>query len=286
MADPETPNESTDTGGLEGALEKAWDESQAPAQEEPPAESPTPEPEKPEPDLKALEELDPDKLPQPLQDKLFKKFQPGLERRNQEFQEKQAKILEQQSRLLDNAMRAYQTANNVPAPPSIQEKLKEAVENNDLEAVARLTAQPIMERVERLEGEAERQNAYRFALSQDPDIEKLSPQIGKVLEANPTLVRMAAVPSQLPLVLQGISSMLKLQAAQAEIASLKQSQESAVKAAVEKAIAERRGRIEKMGSSLSSAGRVVSPREEKGPMTLEQSMEAAWADMEQARSGG
>ena len=217
--------------------------------------------------------FDIDKMPQEVANKLYARFQPKLSERAEAFtREKEA--------FADRIISAWEKQNGgQPAPPSLEQQIKEAVDSGDSERAILLAQAPLNERLSRIEMEKAQQVAYNTAISFDPTIRENDAEIATRLSSDPALARLAASNqfAAAPLVLRGINAVIQNEKLQKELATVKSSIEAQVKAGVEKAIADRQELIRKTGSSLTSAGKVLHPDTSK-KMDLQESLEAAYQE--------
>lgn len=266
---------ATDSLDLKSSMEKAYDETVG-AKETPQAEKPEVPPvevEKLDQPADLYASFDPDKLPPEALNKLFEKFQPKLSERAQAFKiEKEA--------LADRIVAAWERQNGgQPAPPTIEQQIKEAIDSGNLEQAVQLANAPLNERLSRIEMADAQKRAYDSALSVDPTISENDAEIASRLSSDPNLARLAAANgfAAAPLVLRGINAVIQNEKLQKELTTVKGSIEAQVKAGVEKYIAERKALINQTGTGLTQAGKILNPDTDR-KMSLKESMEAAWAE--------
>jgi len=275
QGESETPAEAP--VDLDAALHAAISETFEPAKEE--SESPSTEAQ-PKVDEIPWDKFDLEKAPQEVKERLYKTFQPNLQKRVDE-------LAARQQDLYDRALLAWEQRNAAPPPVDIQAKLKEAIESGDLAAVAELSTAPLRAEIGQIREQLTRQQALDQAVAADPNIPKNEAAIAERLKANPVLLEMSSVAGHkfAPFVLQGVNAAIERDALRTENAKIRNDFKAAVDAAVKADRAARTANAVKLGPNATQAGTKVAPqREADGGMPLGKAMELAWEEANASRS--
>jgi len=199
--------------------------------------------------MKALEGLDPAKLPQGLRDKLEHPFKADYTRKTQTLADERKKLESLTERIVQGLAAARPTQ-----AVTEQEKanIKQLIDEGRMdEALAVVRSEVRAEVAPAISAVAQR-NALDMAAKLEPNLPKYEQQVSQVLQANPELAKLAVVNNYefAPRVLQGVVAVIERDQLRAELAKEKAGRAEFAK----QAVLEYRRRVEGLPTTTSRAG--------------------------------
>ena len=219
---------------------------------------------------KRLESLDPTSLPEGLRRKLENPFLSQYTKKTTEWDDKEKRYLAAIEKLSSQRVDPAQTEDQ-------KESIRQRILDGDMTAIDGLVDQRLEQKygadIQNVRLNGAMDNAERLF----PGTKTMEPAISQVIAANPGIAPYIANalnnnPAVAGMMLASIARGLRYEQVVAENNSLKQSQKSIGKAAIE----EYKKRVAGLPSSTSRAGSTPSRGPAEGNLTLRQSLEAAY----------
>lgn len=216
--------------------------------------------------------LDLEKLPQDVKDRLEKPFKADYTRKMQDLAEQRKETQALQAKVLDSITQSLANR-GVPQTQDELAAIKERIESGDLSGVVDLIKGEMNQRLAPVESKVALQSAIETAKNLEPLTVTYDKQIGQVLSQDKALMEMASVGGHryAAFVFAGIAKDIELQRLRTEYDALKKGTEDRVR----KAVTETLRRAKNLPPATSRAGTTATGTAGSEVTDIRQAMEAA-----------
>jgi len=224
--------------------------------------------------MKALQGLDPDKLPSEIRQKLEKPFHADYTRKTQALAEERRRYEDLMAKFAENAARR---PDGQPQAPDVAQKINEAVERGDFQTAFEIQRQAqaamVNEAISPVAAEVARRNAVEAARQLEPLVQTYEGEVAALVEANPELRALANAANFrfAPYVFQGAALAVHAKKLQAKLDSAATDREAYAK----KVLAEYKQRVNGLPATTSRAGSTQTGTGKSTELTMRQAMESA-----------
>ena len=221
--------------------------------------------------LKAIEGLDPERLPQAFREKLEKPFKAVMTRRTQELADDKRKYEELTNKVIEGLRLAR--PNQAPTQEE-QATIKQLIDEGKTEEALAMVRNEMRAEVAPMMSQVAMRNALDTAARLEPSLPKYEAQVAQFMQANPDIAKLAAANnfSFAPRVIQGIIADLERNQLRQELAQVKAGMADFAK----KAVLADRARVAGLPSTTSRAGTTSHGEKNAGAeLKLKDAMEEA-----------